>query len=113
MMMTYKVKVNEIITGDTFKGDIVLEPFGIVIEDQTFRLFGVEAPRKRDKKYYEAIEYLASLIEDEEEIYCDFHKQDSKGRWLVTVIRIGDLYTVNELMLAKKLVKKFKKRNMG
>jgi len=67
-----KVRVVEVLDGDTFQAD----------NGQTIRLVGIEAPNRGQPGWEEAKNYLQNLIDGEEiELEYDYYQDDKFGRF--------------------------------
>jgi micrococcal nuclease len=104
-LYTYRAKVVSVYDGDTIRVDLDLG-FGIKLENQSIRLYGINAPEVRGESREEGIvtrDRLRGIILDKY-IIIKTHK-DSKGkygRWIGTVF--ADDSNINELLVEEGLV---------
>lgn len=101
-MNKYRVRCLRVIDGDTFEGDLMLEPFGIVLKNQRFRLLGIDTPERGEPLYREARDMTAKLIE-KKNVSVVVQDKDSFGRWLSEVTLYGRDESLNEILLKEGL----------
>lgn len=101
-MNKYRVRCLRVIDGDTFEGDLMLEPFGIVLKNQRFRLLGIDTPERGEPLYREARDMTAKLIE-KKNVSVIVQDKDSFGRWLSEVTLYGRDESLNEILLKEGL----------
>jgi micrococcal nuclease len=110
---TYSGLITKITDGDTVKIDIALG-FGILLEDQVFRLYGINTPELKDKdplvkkSAIEAKEFLRSLLLNKEvRIQTIKDKKEKYGRYLakIWVEQDGQEVLVNKIMVDKGFAK--------
>lgn len=104
----YRVKCTRVKDGDTFVGDIRFSVFGMVPEDQIFRIYGIDTPERKQKGYFEATEFTAQHIEGKD-LTVYLYGKDSFGRWLADVYIEGITETLNDLLLSEGLAIEFDK----
>ena len=107
-LYTYRATITEVIDGDTVRANVDLG-FRIWVNNETFRLYGINAPETRlggSRKVTEAEKArglaakaaLAALIEGREVILCTIRdRQEKYGRYLVRIF-LDDL-EVNEWLV--------------
>lgn len=106
-MNKYTVRCHRVIDGDTFVGDLHIDPFHIVLKDQHFRLLGVNTPERGEPLYKEARDMAAVLIE-KKVVTVTVHDKDAFGRWLVDTTVYGRDETLNEILLEEGLAVGYK-----
>jgi micrococcal nuclease len=102
----YAVKVNRVVDGDTFVGDVDMG-MQVVLTGQRFRLKGVNAPEKSEKGFDEALDYLRESIADTTVLVIS-HGTDKYGRWLVDVYTEGVSDSLNDRMLQDGIVREWR-----
>lgn len=107
-MNKYNVRCHRVIDGDTFVGDLLIEPFNIILTDQRFRLMGVNTPERKQPLYKEARDMAAKLIEKKNVTVAVYDKDDF-GRWLVDATLYGRDESLNEILLEEGLAVVFNK----
>lgn len=90
--------VESVYDGDTFTASVFLD-FKLRIDDEKFRLFGIDAPELRGIERSKGIasrDYLSLLIERKMvSLSVDSHRTDKYGRYLVIVYTQTDTGRVN------------------
>jgi micrococcal nuclease len=103
-MFTYEAFISKVVDGDTVKADIDLG-FNVVLKDQVFRLYGINAPEKKGESKFEgekSKERLSQLILGRTvkvKTYKD--KKEKYGRILVQIFL--DEENINELLVQEGL----------
>lgn len=108
----YSAKVVDIHDGDTIKVDIDLG-FGIILKNQTFRFFGINAPEIHgDTKTagMKTTAYVQEILTDKEIIIVTIKDEKEKfGRWLGRIFYQKDTewINLNQELINKGLAVKF------
>ena len=105
----YKAIITNVVDGDTVDARVDL---GFTVSvDVRFRLYGIDTAEMNsvDEEQRElakqAKQYLTNTILNKE-VLIKTHKPDKFGRWLVEIF-ISEDYTINNLLLEKKLAKSY------
>jgi micrococcal nuclease len=108
----YSAKVVDIHDGDTIKVDIDLG-FGVILKNQTFRFFGINAPEIHgDTKTagMQTTAYVEQALKDKDIIIVTIKDEKEKfGRWLGRIFyHDGDNWVnLNQELITKGLAIKF------
>lgn len=105
----YRTYITSIYDGDTVTCNIDLG-FGIIINKQKIRLFGIDAPELRGEEREDGIiirDKLRGLILDKwVNLYTIKDSKGKYGRWLGIIVDENNI-NINELLLQDKLVKEY------
>lgn len=108
----YSAKIIDIYDGDTLRADIDLG-FGVVLKNQTFRFFGINAPEIHgDTKTagMKTTTYVQETLADKEVIIMSFKDEKEKfGRWLGRIYYHNgkDWVNLNQELIDKGLAVKY------
>lgn len=105
---TYTVHVTRVIDGDTIVGDVPVHVLDhvVILKDQHFRLYGINAPEPRGPSKVMGLEskaYLDSLIYDTD-VQVELKGKDKYGRWLAIVFLDG--VNINEHLVGSNLAER-------
>ena len=104
----YRAYITSVYDGDTVTCNIDLG-FGIIINKQKIRIFGIDAPEMRGEDRDDGIiirDKLRELILDKWiQLYTIKDKKGKYGRWLGIIVDNG--ININELLLEDELVTKY------
>lgn len=108
----YSAKIIDIYDGDTLRADIDLG-FGVVLKNQTFRFFGINAPEIHgDTKTagMKTTTYVQETLADKEVIIMSLKDEKEKfGRWLGRIYYHNgkDWVNLNQELIDKGLAVKY------
>ena len=108
----YSCKVVDIHDGDTIKVDIDLG-FGVVLKNQTFRFFGINAPEIHGETKTAGLKttaYVQQVLTDKDIIIESIKDEKEKfGRWLGRIFYFDgtDWKNLNQELIDKELAIKF------
>ena len=104
----YKCNITKIYDGDTITCDIDLG-FGIILQKQKIRLYGINTPEIRGEEREEGLESKHKLIEflENKDIVLESikDKKGKYGRWLGIIYANG--INVNDLLIEHSLAVKY------
>jgi len=108
----YSAKIIDIYDGDTLRADIDLG-FGVVLKNQTFRFFGINAPEIHGDTKTAGVKttaYVQETLADKEVIIMSLKDEKEKfGRWLGRIYYHNgkDWVNLNQELIDKGLAVKY------